>query len=148
MLCGTGQSHEEVLLTLEAFREVKRVEAVDWDIGNLEALVQDLQHSPAASRDVDVTVHHNDLRNPETVPKGAADFAFANKLFDLYKYEGQLEGFYIQCLLGGISTCMAPKGILFSFDHPLHPSEENGFYEIALTVGLKKIADRLLMKVR
>jgi len=144
MLCGTGESFEEVALMRDIFPGLKTIHVIDWYEGNIDALANMLNRRPLLSNLLSITLHHADLRNPQSVPPDSVHFAFANKLFDLY----QADEFQTQSVFAGIATVLALKGVFYSFDYPFEPSYAKRFYELASEVGLRKVEQRMLVKVR
>lgn len=139
LLCAPGESPEEVRLILDAFPGVKKVRLIDWHRPNIDLLDISLRQGELAQRDLEVFLHHDDLRNIQTVPRNGADFAFANKLFDLHDRTDTLR------ILMGISRCLNGNGMFFSYDYPF--GDGGSFYELAALAGLTKIAERHLMRL-
>jgi hypothetical protein len=144
MVCSVGGSFEEIDLIADNFPTVSHLHLVDWHRPNIDSLIHYLTQHPVKGREIEIILHHADLRRPESVPKGRIDLAFAHKVFDLY----QRSPIEMQALLDGIRTRLAKNGILFSFDYPLDPVEDiNNFYGLASAVGFDKIRERVLKRI-
>lgn len=144
LLCGAGQSREEIELTLDCFPAVREIHVIDWHEPNLMFLKRELEAYRPGRADLSLTLHLANLMNPETVPRDHIHFAFANKLFDLYADNE----FDTQRLLAGIATVLSIRGIFYSCDHPFSYAGDHPFYELAQDIGLEKIADRILLRTR
>jgi len=140
MMCGIGSSHEEAILTWEAFPRVLRMHLVDWYNPHIDSLRNALQQTGLFNTEIEVTIHHADLRDLNTVPAGSVDFAYANRLFEFYTDRPT----DMKKILGGISTALAPGGTFYSFDYPAHAGDI--FYRFVANLGLEKLDDRILRK--
>lgn len=143
MLGGIGASFEEVVLIIDNFPEAKEIHLVDWHQPNLEALGHFFLAHPIENREIRLTLHLTDLKKPESIEQDSIDFAFVNKLFDLYR-RNNME---TQALLWGLSTRLKNGGMFFSLDYPLDGEEAvSDFYELASSCYLERISRRLLRK--
>jgi hypothetical protein len=145
MLCGAGESSEEISLLIDSFAGVREIHVIDWHLKNLSLLANEIMNvNPMFPADLNLFLHRADLRNLKTVAHDSIDFAFANKLFDLY--EG--DNFQMQMVLAGIGTALKIGGVLFSFDYPYQATNNHDFYQLAFEIGLQKMAERTLVKMR
>jgi len=140
MICGIGRSYDEAILTWEAFPRVLRMHLVDWYNPHIDSLRNALQQTGLFNTEIEVTIHHADLRDLNTVPAGSVDFVYANGLFEFYT-ERPTD---MKRILGGISTALAPGGTFYSFDYPAHAADI--FYRFVANLGLEKLDERILRK--
>lgn len=136
LICGPGQRHDEIILAMGIFPDITTVHVVEWHEPNLNRVIELLDPLRDQVK-VDIIAHHNDLRDLQTVPPGTAQFAFANKIFDLF--HGDNESIFT--ILQGISRSLVPNGLFFSYDHPMDDEGEIGtmFNHLALAAGLRRL---------
>ena len=136
LICGPGRRHDEIILTMGVFPEITTVHVAEWHAPNLDRVIELLD--PLRNQvKVDVIAHHNDLRDLQTVPQGTAQFAFANKIFDLFHQDHRS----IYRILRGVARSLVPDGVFFSLDHPIDNEGEVGaeFNRIAMAAGLRRL---------
>ena len=139
LICGVGASYEEVLLVQGSFPDVKRIQLVDWHLPNLIGAKKLLKINQTLFKDLEFDLRHDDLRmlDARTIPP--LDFAFTNKVLDLFDELNQWH------ILKSVNGVLKPGGILFSFDYPFGRCE-SGFNELAFSAGYNNIMRRVYQK--
>lgn len=141
LLCGAGGSHEEVELACDVFPEARSIHVVEWHEPNIDLLRERLAPLKAPKEELEVVIHHDDIRCPGTVPDNFSDFVFVNKLFDLYRNNTK----DMVSILSALAKCLVAGGVLHSFDYPFL-DEDKIFDDWAELIGFRVVSSRLLVK--
>lgn len=144
LVCGFGRSSEEISLMTELFPNLAEVHVVDWHEPHVDDIVKKIKNDGKPDN-LRVIVHLTDIRAPEaTFPNQEIDFAFANKVFDLF----ERDDLSTLSLLAGIATALKPGGVFHSFDYPMPFADGRKFYSLAKYAGMEKVDNRLLVRLK
>ena len=138
LIGGIGGSPDEICLLQKFFPGIETIHAVDWYGPNLEELQPRLKRLSLAGKLRDIILHHDDLRDPQTVTE-RADLVFANQLFPLYLGDGG-DGRSPYSLLADLHALLNRGGILISPDYRLVNADTASF------AGLQTIGPGMYMK--